>query len=44
MFGLDGVPETFLVDRAEVVRWFWAGELSGDVIRQDLDPLLRTAG
>ncbi len=40
-FGLYGVPESFLVDRGGIVRWYWAGELSADVVRQDLDPLLR---
>ncbi|HVC59173.1 MAG TPA: redoxin family protein [Acetobacteraceae bacterium] len=39
-FGLYGVPGSFLVDRGGVVRWSWAGALSGDVVRQDLDPLL----
>jgi cytochrome c biogenesis protein CcmG, thiol:disulfide interchange protein DsbE len=40
LFGLEGVPESFLVDRDGVVRWHWAGGLSDDAVRQYLDPLL----
>jgi cytochrome c biogenesis protein CcmG, thiol:disulfide interchange protein DsbE len=40
-FALQGVPESFLVDRDGIVRWHWAGGLSEDVVRQYLDPLLR---
>ncbi|HTW68547.1 MAG TPA: redoxin domain-containing protein [Acetobacteraceae bacterium] len=40
-FNLQGVPESFLVDRDGTVRWHWAGGLSEDVVRQYLDPLLR---
>lgn len=40
-FGLYGVPETYLIDRHGIVRWRWAGGLSADVVRQELDPLLR---
>ena len=31
-FGLYGVPETYLIDRAGIVRWRWAGGLSDDVV------------
>lgn len=41
-FGLQGVPETFLIDTSGIVRWHWAGGLSADVVRQSLAPLLRT--
>lgn len=41
-FGLYGVPETYLVDRAGIVRWRWAGGLSEDVVRQSLAPLLQS--
>lgn len=41
IFELQGVPESFLVDRDGIVRWHWAGGLSEDVVRQYLDPLLR---
>lgn len=40
-FGLDGIPQSFLVDRTGVVRWHWEGGLSEDVVAQYLDPLLR---
>ena len=41
-FGLYGVPETYVVDRAGIVRWRWAGGLSDDVVRQSLAPLLQS--
>lgn len=40
-FDVFGLPESFLVDRHGVVRWYWPGELKADVVRRDLDPLLR---
>ena len=40
-FGLYGVPETYLVDSAGIVRWRWAGGLSEDVVSQYLDPLMQ---
>ncbi|HET6196208.1 MAG TPA: DsbE family thiol:disulfide interchange protein [Acetobacteraceae bacterium] len=41
-FGLYGVPESYLVDRAGIVRWRWAGGLSDDILRQSLAPLLQS--
>jgi cytochrome c biogenesis protein CcmG/thiol:disulfide interchange protein DsbE len=41
-FGLEGVPETFLIDMSGIVRWHWAGALNERVVRQSLVPLLRT--
>ena len=41
-FGLYGVPETYLVDRHGILRWRWAGGLSPDVVREWLNPLLKT--
>ncbi len=41
-FGLYGVPETYLVDQAGIVRWRWAGGMSDDVVRQSLLPLLQS--
>lgn len=41
-FGLYGVPETYLVDAAGIVRWRWAGGISQDVVGRSLLPLLRT--
>jgi cytochrome c biogenesis protein CcmG, thiol:disulfide interchange protein DsbE len=40
-FGLYGVPETYLIDKAGIVRWRWAGGLSEDIVRQSLSPLLQ---
>ncbi|MGI3777505.1 MAG: DsbE family thiol:disulfide interchange protein [Janthinobacterium lividum] len=43
-WGLTGVPESFVVDRAGIVHWHWAGPLDPDVVRQQLMPLLRKLG
>jgi cytochrome c biogenesis protein CcmG, thiol:disulfide interchange protein DsbE len=40
-FGLNGVPETFMVDTSGIVRWHWAGGLSEQVVRRSLEPLLQ---
>lgn len=40
-FGVYGVPESYLVDRSGVVRWRWAGPLTEDIVRQQLEPLLK---
>jgi cytochrome c biogenesis protein CcmG/thiol:disulfide interchange protein DsbE len=40
-WGLYGVPETYLVDRAGVVRWRWAGPITPQVLESDLRPQLR---
>ena len=40
-FGVYGVPETYFVDRAGIVRARWAGELTDRLIRTALDPLLK---
>ena len=39
-YGVYGVPETYFIDRQGIVRWRWAGALSDEVLRQELDPLL----
>jgi cytochrome c biogenesis protein CcmG/thiol:disulfide interchange protein DsbE len=39
LFGLLGVPESFLIVRG-VVRWSWAGGLHPETITQELRPLL----
>jgi len=41
-FGLYGVPESYLVDRAGIVRWRWAGGLSADIVQQSLAPLMQS--
>ena len=43
-FGLSGVPESFLVDGAGIVRWHWAGPLDADVIQNRLQPAWRALG
>ena len=40
-FGLYGVPETYFVDRAGIIRWRWAGPLTPDVGAQQLRSLFR---
>lgn len=41
-FGVYGLPETYVVDRAGVVRFKHAGALTPDVVQQKLLPLLRS--
>ena len=40
-WGVDGFPESFLVDRTGLVRWHIGGPLSPDNVRDDLRPALR---
>lgn len=40
-WGLYGVPETYLVDKAGLIRWRWAGPLTDEILKRDLEPLLR---
>jgi cytochrome c biogenesis protein CcmG/thiol:disulfide interchange protein DsbE len=40
-FGVYGVPETYLVDRAGIVRWRWVGALTDVVVARALNPLLK---
>ena len=40
-WGVDGYPESFLVDRAGLVRWHIGGPLSAENVRDDLRPALR---
>ncbi|MGC8470378.1 MAG: DsbE family thiol:disulfide interchange protein [Acetobacteraceae bacterium] len=40
-WGVYGVPETYLIDRSGIVRWRWAGALTGQVVASRLNPLLR---
>ena len=41
-FGVYGLPETYLVDRAGVVRFKHAGALTPEVVQHQLLPLLRS--
>ena len=40
-WGVDGYPESFLIDRAGIVRWHIGGPLSDDSVRNELHPALR---
>jgi cytochrome c biogenesis protein CcmG, thiol:disulfide interchange protein DsbE len=40
-WGLYGVPETYLIDKDGIIRWRWAGPLTEDTLRAELQPLLR---
>jgi cytochrome c biogenesis protein CcmG/thiol:disulfide interchange protein DsbE len=40
-FGLYGVPETFLIDRAGTIRARWAGALTPELVRAEVRPMLR---
>ncbi len=39
-WGVYGVPETYLIDKAGIVRWRWAGAITDDVLQNGLNPLL----
>jgi cytochrome c biogenesis protein CcmG, thiol:disulfide interchange protein DsbE len=41
-FGLYGVPETYVIDPAGVVRLRWAGGLSEAILRDKIAPLLKS--
>lgn len=40
-WGLYGVPETYLIDKEGIIRWRWAGPMTEDTLRAELQPLLR---
>ena len=39
-FGLYGVPETYAIDKGGIIRARWAGEITADIVRNELVPLL----
>jgi cytochrome c biogenesis protein CcmG, thiol:disulfide interchange protein DsbE len=41
VFGLSGVPESFMIDASGIVRWHWAGGLSEKVVHRLIEPLLQ---
>jgi cytochrome c biogenesis protein CcmG/thiol:disulfide interchange protein DsbE len=43
-WGLYGVPETYLIDKDGLIRWRWAGPLTDEVLKDQLDPLLKRYG
>lgn len=40
-WGVYGVPETYILDRAGIIRWRWAGPITPEMLRDDVQPLLR---
>jgi cytochrome c biogenesis protein CcmG/thiol:disulfide interchange protein DsbE len=43
-FGVYGVPETYVIDAAGVIRRRFVGPLTADVVEKDLMPLLKQLG
>lgn len=43
-FGVYGVPETFVIDAQGVVRYKHVGALTSQVIKQNIEPLLKELG
>jgi len=41
-YGVYGVPETFIVDRSGVIRMKHTGPLTPEVLREQIEPLLRS--
>jgi cytochrome c biogenesis protein CcmG/thiol:disulfide interchange protein DsbE len=41
-WGLYGVPETYLIDRAGIIRWHIAGPLTPEGVQDDLRPALKS--
>lgn len=39
-YGVTGIPETFLIDRAGVIRWTWKGTLTKELIVQAIETLI----
>lgn len=40
LFNTDGLPSTFLIDKAGVLRFAWTGEISQSILNQQVAPLL----
>ena len=40
-YGVYGVPETYIIDRQGVIRYKHIGPLTADVVRKEMDPLVR---
>ena len=40
-YGVYGVPETFVIDKAGVIRLKHIGPLTPDVIRERIEPMLK---
>jgi cytochrome c biogenesis protein CcmG/thiol:disulfide interchange protein DsbE len=40
-YGVYGVPETYIIDRQGVIRYKHIGPISADVVKQEMEPLVR---
>lgn len=40
-FGVYGVPETFIIDRAGIIRYKQIGPITPEVLREKIEPLLK---
>ena len=40
-YGVYGVPETYIIDRKGVIRYKHIGPISADVVKQEMEPLVR---
>ena len=40
-WGVYGVPETYFVDRGGIIRWRFPGAVTPEILRDDIQPLLR---
>lgn len=40
-FGVYGVPETFIIDKAGVIRFKHIGPITPDVLQKEIEPMLR---
>ena len=40
-YGVYGVPETYLIDRAGVIRYKHIGPVTEEVLRDEIEPLVR---
>jgi len=40
-YGVYGVPETYIIDRQGVIRYKHIGPITADVVKKDMEPLVR---
>jgi cytochrome c biogenesis protein CcmG/thiol:disulfide interchange protein DsbE len=40
-WGVDAVPESFLIDHAGIIRWHRGGPLTDELVRDELKPALK---
>jgi cytochrome c biogenesis protein CcmG/thiol:disulfide interchange protein DsbE len=40
-WGVYGVPESYVLDRQGIIRYRWAGPITPEIMRNDIEPLLR---